>query len=367
MSQRILVVDDDQDALTLIGLTLKRQKFEVIKALSGPQALSLLAQELPDLIILDVMMPQMDGYEVCRHIKANPRTAHVPVVMLTARAQTDSQVEAFRAGADDYITKPVRPSELVVRVQAALEGSTNAVETQLARVISVSGAKGGVGATTLAVNLALALAAQARTILVDLEPNGMAAAHLGLAPLHGLGDLSVRATDEIDQASIEAALTPHISGLQLIAAAEHPLNPAQAGAILNNLLAICDVCLFDLGSKLSPAARTIAQRSHHFVLALDADRIALAQTNRMIQSLSQMGLPGNALKLVWINRLGISADTAGPAIRATIGHDLAATIEPAGEAMYQALEQGQPLIANQHDHPVAAQVRTLATLLLRDV
>jgi DNA-binding response OmpR family regulator len=327
MSQRILVVDDDQDALTLIGLTLKRQKFEVIKALSGPQALSLLAQELPDLIILDVMMPQMDGYEVCRHIKANPRTAHVPVVMLTARAQTDSQVEAFRAGADDYITKPVRPSELVVRVQAALEGSTNAVETQLARVISVSGAKGGVGATTLAVNLALALAAQARTILVDLEPNGMAAAHLGLAPLHGLGDLSVRATDEIDQASIEAALTPHISA----------------------------------------TARTIAQRSHHFVLALDADRIALAQTNRMIQSLSQMGLPGNALKLVWINRLGISSDTAGPAIRAMIGHDLAATIEPAGEAMYQALEQGQPLIANQHDHPVAAQVRTLATLLLRDV
>jgi len=224
-----------------------------------------------------------------------------------------------------------------------------------------------VGATTLAVNLALALAAQARTILVDLEPNGMAATHLGLVPLHGLGDLSVRATDEMDQASVEAALTLHPSGLQLIAAAEHPLNPAQAGAILNNLLAICDVCLFDLGSKLSPAARTIAQRSHHFVLALDADRIALAQTNRLIASLRQMGLPGNALKLVWINRLGFSPDTAGPAIRAVIGHDLAATIEPAGEAMYQALEQGQPLVANQHDHPVAVQIRTLATSLLRDV
>jgi len=80
-----------------------------------------------------------------------------------------------------------------------------------------------------------------------------------------------------------------------------------------------------------------------------------------------MGLPGDALKLVWINRLGVSPDVAGPAIRAVVGHDLAAMIEPAGEIMYQALEQGQPLVESQRDHPVAAQMRSLAAFLLRDI
>src|SRR5512147_2975572 len=182
MPQSILVIDDDADTLTLIGLTLQRRGFEVIKAQSGQQAIGLLSHDLPDLVVLDVMMPHMDGYEVCREIKADPRTANLPIVMLTAKAQTSSQLEGFRAGAIDYITKPVHPQDLVARIQAVLDRSQPAAVEPTARLIAVSGAKGGVGATTLAVNLAVALAAHKRTILVDLEMSGSAALHLGLAP-----------------------------------------------------------------------------------------------------------------------------------------------------------------------------------------
>src|SRR5512136_2991967 len=121
MTQTILVIDDDLDTLTLIGLTLQRRGFTVLKAQGGPEALERLHTELPDLVIVDVMMPHMDGYEVCRIIKDDARTAHLPVVMLTAKAQTASQIEGFRAGAIDYITKPVHPQDLTARIAAVLE------------------------------------------------------------------------------------------------------------------------------------------------------------------------------------------------------------------------------------------------------
>ena len=101
------------------------------------------------------MMPFMDGYEVCRIIKGDARTAHLPVVMLTAKAQTASQIEGFRAGAIDYITKPVHPQDLVARIVAVLERARAAQADTGSNLIVVAGAKGGVGATTLAANLAL--------------------------------------------------------------------------------------------------------------------------------------------------------------------------------------------------------------------
>ena len=204
MTQTILVVDDDLDTLTLIGLTLQRRGFTVMKAQSGPEALEKLHVDLPDLMIVDVMMPHMDGYEVCRTVKGDPRTAHLPVVMLTAKAQTASQLEGFRAGAVDYITKPVHPQDLVARIAAVLERAQSAHAENGPSLIAVAGAKGGVGATTLAVNVAAALAAQHRTLLIDLEASGTAAIHLGLEPQHSLADLVELESGPNDPAALRA-------------------------------------------------------------------------------------------------------------------------------------------------------------------
>ncbi len=136
MALRILAVDDDVELLTLLGLTLKRHSYEVIKAQSGPQALNFLAHDMPDLMLLDVMMPQMDGYEVCRQVKANPCSAHLPVVMLSAKAELESQAAGFRAGADDYVTKPISPSDLAARIQVALARVTSRPIAKNAWVVS---------------------------------------------------------------------------------------------------------------------------------------------------------------------------------------------------------------------------------------
>lgn len=121
MAKKILVVDDNDQTLQLIGYILRGQGYEVLNAMMGAEALNLALSEKPDLVVLDLMMPDMDGLEVCRLMRADLRMAHIPIVMLTAKAHPSERAEGLRAGADDYITKPVDPVDLAVRVKAALQ------------------------------------------------------------------------------------------------------------------------------------------------------------------------------------------------------------------------------------------------------
>jgi DNA-binding response OmpR family regulator len=116
----IVAVDDDLEVLETVGRVLERENYEVTLATSGEQALKLLDKRLPDLIILDIMMPGMDGITVCHHIRANPRTMALPVLFLTAKLTTDDVVEGLDAGADDYVVKPFELAELRARVHALL-------------------------------------------------------------------------------------------------------------------------------------------------------------------------------------------------------------------------------------------------------
>jgi len=364
MAKTILVVDDDSDTLTLIGLTLQRRGFEVIKAQSGQQALNLLAHDRPDLVILDVMMPQMDGYEVCREIKADPRTAELPVIMLTAKAQTQSQLEGFRVGAIDYITKPVHPQDLVARIQTVLERTESTQRPGGAQVIAVSGARGGVGASTLAVNLAAAMAAHHRTILVDLELSGTAAIQLGLAPVHGLADLMSYEADPIERTNVEAVITPHTSGLHLLAAADSPIDPARALVILNHLLAIYEVCIIDLGWGMGQTVRAIAPRANRVLLATDADRASITQASRLQTLLIEAGTSAESIQLVWINRHNTASEPALASLQAGLGRAPVACIGSASEAMFAALETGQPLVWARPTDAVAVQLADLSATLL---
>ena len=120
---RVLVVDDNEDQRTMIAFTLggATRPFSVTTAANGQEALDLVQAEPPHVILLDVMMPDMDGFEVCARLRADVRTAFIPIMMLTALADDASREHAFRAGTDDYIRKPFSASELLTRVERILE------------------------------------------------------------------------------------------------------------------------------------------------------------------------------------------------------------------------------------------------------
>lgn len=118
MTARVLVVDDVPPNVKLLEAKLTSEYFDVLTAYSGPEALEVISREHPDIVLLDVMMPGMDGFEVCKRIKADPSTAHIPVVMVTALDQPSDRVTGLEAGADDFLTKPVQDLALFARVRS---------------------------------------------------------------------------------------------------------------------------------------------------------------------------------------------------------------------------------------------------------
>jgi diguanylate cyclase (GGDEF)-like protein len=120
VGDRILVVDNEADIRRFIEVNLRLEGFEVVTAADGAEALDKARQSDPALVLLDVMMPGIDGIEVCRRLRADPRTSHIPVILLTAKSMTVDKVVGLAAGADDYVLKPFDPMELVARVQTTL-------------------------------------------------------------------------------------------------------------------------------------------------------------------------------------------------------------------------------------------------------
>jgi two-component system phosphate regulon response regulator PhoB len=113
-------VDDERDLLSLLDFNLRAAGFETMLATTGEQTLAQLRRRIPDLVLLDLMLPDIAGTELCRQIKADPRTKHVPVVMLTAKGEEVDRVVGFEIGADDYVTKPFSVRELILRLKAVL-------------------------------------------------------------------------------------------------------------------------------------------------------------------------------------------------------------------------------------------------------
>ena len=123
MTEKILVIDDDIDTLRLIGLVLEKQGYQIIAVNSGHQGLLEMSKESPDLIVLDVMMPEMDGYEVARRLREDPEMSKVPILMFTARSQLRDEEMGFESGADAYLTKPTHPKEFQAHIAKLLSRS----------------------------------------------------------------------------------------------------------------------------------------------------------------------------------------------------------------------------------------------------
>lgn len=126
MMMRILVVDDDVNILELVNIHLSQAGYEVIKAVNGLQALERIEEQLPDLAVVDVMMPGMDGYELTKRLRAE---ADIPVLLLTAKGELEDKEKGFLAGSDDYVVKPFEPKELLFRINAILRRYDKAVDT----------------------------------------------------------------------------------------------------------------------------------------------------------------------------------------------------------------------------------------------
>ena len=372
MADRILIVDDDRDSLKLIGLMLQRRGYEIVAAQTGAQALAKVESDRPDLIILDVMMPDLDGYEVCRSLRANPKTVSTPIIMFTAKTRVDDKVAGFQAGADDYLTKPIHPAELTSRVEALLLRSARAREVMpvvTAHVIGFLGSKGGVGTTTLALNVAVALAQpdggqEKRVVLVEMVAGaGSMGLQLGLTRSAGLVTLMDKSSEELDARAVETQLVSHSSGVRLLLAPPVPranlLPVRQVEAVLRQLDRMCDYLMLDLGTGLDDVTRAVIRQCRYVVLVTEPQHVALSLARSAMAELATMDVLREKIGVVLSNRAPSAATVTKSAAEGLLGEVISA-ISPAPELAFQAAETGTPLCLLQPESLVSGQIRDLA-------
>jgi len=379
MAQRILVVDDDLESVKLIGLMLQRRGYEITAAASGAQALAKAQTENPDLVILDIMMPDMDGYEVCRRLRANPATASLPIIMFTAKTLVGDKVAGFQAGADDYLTKPVHPAELASRVEAVLLRSARRQmegrPAMRAKIFGFLGSKGGVGTTTLAVNVAVALAQgparDQQVVLADVR-SGMAATslQLGLRRHGGLARLLEQPVERIGARMVEAQLDEHRTGVWVLSGQIEPpgvawsVSPDHAEVIVRHLGAMADYLLLDLGVGLEGVNRRILPGCHHVVVTIEPHRVALMLAQALLGEMtSSLNLARHRISTVLVNKTRSAATFTKDTIEGLLQHDLVGVVTPAPELAFQSAQQGIPMVMTQPDSLVAQQFRTIAEYL----
>lgn len=376
MPEKILIVDDDVDSLKLIGLMLSRNGYDVSAAHSGGQALAKAEAETPNLIILDVMMPDMNGLEVCRRLRANPATNEIPIIMFTAKTLIDDKVKGFEAGADDYLTKPTHPQELASRVKAILARS--AAKQELAQptsrqrntTIGVLGSKGGVGTTTIAVNIAAALMVGGENpVVADFRPGqGGLSLMLGLIRTQSMYRLMTAQLGDISLKNVENSLSTHASGLRALTSSINPreslgrFNEEAAVAIINQLRMIAKPSVVDLGSGYNMLNARLLSEMDKVLVVVEPNALSLLTARDLLKAMEEDGHASRA-SIVILSRAPSSIQTSWQDVENTLGREIKAIISAAPELAFQAVEGKSPIVLVQPNSVVAGQIVKLADTL----
>jgi len=342
----ILIIDDDPTLVEMLVFVLQRGGFMPRTAQDGQRAMEILATEPVDAVVLDVMLPDMDGFTICQHIRSNPRTATMPILMLSARTQVADRLTGFEVGADDYVPKPADPKEILARVRVLLQRAQRRPPPGI--VITFAGAKGGVGTTTVALNVALALATEGRrVILVELTGAGPVGPWiLGLSPAQTLLGLSEPSALPLTLGSLRTAILTHRSGLDYLAGKGPEWVPLvyPQGFLAETMLLLqkaYDVVIVDLGVSALFGALEVLRHSSLILPVTELDSVALEHVPLLRRWLEEhkLGAPG----FVLVDRTRALNKEAPTAIAGRLGWGIVAVIPPAPEALYHAHARQEPL------------------------
>ncbi len=375
MPEKILIVDDDLETLRLVGMMLQRQGYEIAAANTGELALAIAVKEKPSLIILDVVMPGMDGYHIAREIRKDPECARIPILMFTARNQVDDKVAGYGAGADDYLTKPVHPTELNAHVRALLsrkeEPMDKANVNSSGCVIGILGCKGGLGVSTLALNLAISLGGMTNkeVVAVELKPGlGTWGIELDIAESYGLEKLFALPVEEITAEAVEKYAVHTSFDIRLLMASEKAPKvslldlPEKTIAVIKGLNSSIPVMVLDIGNPYLAGFSEIRALCDQLIVLTDAFPATVLRTRHLLGTLQfELSEKNRFLDTILYNHVrsdvGLSAEQVSKMLPGTT---IKFMIPPVPEQVFQANQKYVPLSRIQPEGLFTQQVNELS-------
>ena len=378
MAAKILVVDDDPNVQRLLQYTLKQEGYDVVIASDGAEGFRLYGAEAPDLILLDVLLPKLDGYQVAEKIRAEESGArHVPIIMLTAEREVEQKVRGLRAGADDYLIKPFHPAELLARIKSLLARFAPRdlllARPPLGRILAFYGAKGGVGTTTIAINTAIALHRELGRKVCLVDGNLQFGDHRVFLDL-GLDRKSivdVVTAPSIDGDLIKGTLVKHDSGVDLLLAPPSPetaelVHPEHLPQIAEILSTMYDYVLIDIDKRLDDINLGVFEAASVVFVVMTADLSCLKNVRLILETMNHLGYPTVKTQLV-LNRsnafTGINVKNAEGALKRTIDHQVVNEYRGA----ISALNTGAPFMFGKADSALGGSVLQFARTLDKPV
>ena len=377
---RILIIDDEPLYHKMIAHALEAAKYQLDFAANGAEGLQKAKTSKPDLVITDVVMPDMDGYEVTRVLRRDPQFANIPILVLTAQGSLQNKLKSFEAGADDHLTKPFEAVEFSARLAALLrraeifkQRALSNVVHEDARLIAVHSLRGGTGCSSLAVNLGTGLASlwKTSTILLDLTMiAGQVALMLNATLKRTWADIAKYSPAELDMEMLESIVGSHESGLNFIAAPTYPSEAETiSGDILDAALQLLrkryDYVVADLPHNFDPIAVQTLDIADVILLTTAPDVASIRAAALALDTYGKLNYAPEKIKLV-LNATFPKHGLPKDKIEAALGVHIMVTIPFTPDRFVEAINFGQPLISAKPDEPIAGLLEDLAFFLSRD-
>ena len=369
--KRILVVEDSRTIREMLKVTIAQEGYQVTTCNTAEDAYAHIIDHPVDLLILDVILPGIDGFELCKQIRVTPSVKHVPIIIQTVKNDVADKIAGFEAGADGYLVKPYPREELILRVKNLLERErrdavTPRTETKHGKVIAVFAAKGGVGKTTISVNLALALQQRMNgsVALMDADFSfGLVGVNLNLSARRNFLDI-VENFDTLDMDVLTDVVVTHETGLDVLLAPLHPedadrISAAHIGKTLEMLPDRYDLIVVDCQAVYDDRILEILDRADKVLMIVTPEIGPLMTTSRFYELTDRLNLSRDKFILI-LNRAdsNVGLDTKG--IERALESKIGAKIISGGRDVSLSNNQGMPLVVSNPKHPFSLDIFKLA-------
>ena len=371
---RVLLIDDEPFYFKLIRNAVREAEYELEYAKSSNEGLAKIPSFEPEMLVIDLKLPEVDGFQILERLRRDPKFSYVPVIVITSKDELSEKLKAFELGADDYLVKPFQPEELVARMgilarrgKAMQIARKEATSASAATVVTVHSLRGGLGCSSIVVNLGLAFHKLwgKQTLLMDgVLTAGQVSLMLDAKPTATWENLVGIETENVDDVVVGEMMCTHKSGVRYIASPRYPIAADTFGnetlrLLMERIKSQVEFVVVDTSHDFSDMTIQLLTMSSTILLIMAPEMASLRTTMSAIEIYDRLGIPLDKVKIALNN------NSSNPAIKQAqlekvLKHPIDFVLPYEAGEVNRALNFGQPFILNNPDLPICLVLEKMA-------